>query len=78
MDIIFIEHAKEMLKKRKITKEEVELGIKYLDNLKKEGGKYITEKDIERARIEIVYEKDKYIKIITTYYIWEKKNENNF
>ena len=69
MNIIFTEHAKEMLKKRKITREEVELGIKYPDNLKKEGGKYIAEKNIERARIEIVYEKDKYIKIITIYYI---------
>lgn len=69
MQIIFTEHAKERLKKRKITKEEVELVLKSPDKTRKESGKYIVEKDIGRAKIEVVYEKDKYIKIITIYYI---------
>jgi len=69
MQIIFTEHAKERLKKRKITKEEVELALKSPDKTRKEGGKYLAEKNIGRAKIEVVYEKDKYIKIVTIYYI---------
>jgi hypothetical protein len=69
MQIVFTEHAKERLKKRKITFEEVELALRNPNKTRKKGKKYIAEKDIGRAKIEIVYEKDKYIKIITIYYI---------
>ena len=69
MQIVYTEHSKERLKKRKITHEEVELALKYPDNTRKEGGKYIVQKNIGRAIIEVVYEKDKYIKVITIYYL---------
>ena len=69
MQIIFTEHAINRLKKRKITLEEAELAIKNPDKTRKEGGKYIAKKDIGRARIEVVYEKDKYINVLTIYYI---------
>lgn len=68
MEIIFTEHARERMKKRHITEEEIVNAIKYPDKTIKREGKYIAKKNIERANIEIVYEKDKYIKIITIYY----------
>jgi hypothetical protein len=70
MEIIFTEHAEERIKKRKITKEEILEAIKYPDNLRKEENKYYLQKNLVRAKIEIVYEKsDNYINIITIYYI---------
>ncbi len=69
MHIIYTEHAKERLKKRKITQEEIELALKYPDITIKEGEKYIVRKNIGRANIEVVYEKDRYIKVVTIYYI---------
>ncbi len=66
MDIIFTEHAKERLEKRKISEEEVKEAIKYPDKIEKKKGKYYVSKNIQRANIEIVYEKDKYVhKLIT-------------
>ena len=69
MEIIFTEHAKERLKKRKITEEEVKEAIKYPNKILKRKGKCYVQKNIGRAKIEVVYEKGKYIKIITIYYI---------
>jgi hypothetical protein len=69
MQIILTEHAKERLKKRKITLEDVELAIKFPDKTRKEGEKYIVEKDLGRAKIEVVYVKDNYIKVVTLYYL---------
>lgn len=68
MEIIFTEHAKERMKKRYITEEEIINAIKNPDKTTKREGKYIVKKNIGRAKIEIIYEKDKYIKIITIYY----------
>jgi len=45
------------------------LALKSPDKTRKENGKYIIEKVIGRAKIEVVYEKDKYLKVITIYYI---------
>jgi len=69
MDIIFTEHAKERMKKRKITEEEIKEVIKYPEKTEKIEGKYYVQKNIQRANIEVVYEKDKYIKVITVYYM---------
>ncbi len=69
MDIEFTIHAKDRIKKRKIKKEEVIEAINKPDKTEKYDGKYYIQKDIERGKIEIVYWKDKYIKIITLYWI---------
>ena len=69
MNIIFTLHAKDRMAKRKITEEEVIHAIKNSDKTFKIEGKYYAQKDIGRAKIEVVYEKDKYIKIITLYYL---------
>ena len=69
MEIIYTLHAKDRMKKRKITEDEVIYIIKNPDKILKIKGKYYARKNIGRATIEIVYEKDKYIKVITLYYI---------
>ncbi len=69
MDIIFTEHAKQMVEKRRITKEDVINAIKYPEETKKKEGKYYAQKDIGVGKIEVVYEKDNYIKIITLYWL---------
>lgn len=69
MEIIYSQHAEGRLRKRKITPEEVEQTIKYPDTTNKIGDKFYSQKNIGRAKIEVVYERDKYIKIITVYYI---------
>ena len=69
MEIIFTQYAKDRMFKRKITKEEITNAIKYPEKTLKRQGKHYAQKNIGRANIEVVYEKDKYIKIITIYYI---------
>lgn len=69
MKIIFTEHAKNRIKKRKITEDEVINTIKYPKKIEKKKQKYYAEKDIGRGRVEVVYEKDKYINVITVYWI---------
>ncbi len=70
MKLIFTLHALDRIKKRKITKEEVEESIKFPDNTEKKHGLYYAQKKIQRGKIEIVYEKkENYIKVITLYWI---------
>ena len=69
MEIIFTKHAEDRIKKRKITKDEIINTIKYPEKTNKEEDIYYAQKDIGRGRIEVAYEKDKYIKVITTYWI---------
>ena len=58
MNIEFTNHAEEMLKERKIAKDEVEMTIKSPDKLFKEEGKYYASKNIGRGIIEAVYERE--------------------
>ena len=69
MKVIFTEHAKERMQKRKIREEEVISAVKYPDKTSKREGKYYAEKNIGRAKIEVIYEKNKFIKVITVYYL---------
>ena len=71
MKIVFTEHAKDRIKKRKITEDEIINIIKYSHKTYKREGKYYVQGNIGRANIEIVYERDKYINIITVYYLWK-------
>ncbi|MBI2045729.1 DUF4258 domain-containing protein [Candidatus Pacearchaeota archaeon] len=45
MKIVFTEHAKDRMKKRKISEEEVIEAIKYPDKLSKKEGKYYAKKE---------------------------------
>ena len=69
MDIIFTLHVKNRIKKRKIRDEEIFDAINNPDKISQEYGKYYVQKDIGRGKIEVVYEKDKYINVITVYWI---------
>jgi len=69
MDIVFTDHAKNRIKKRKIKEEEIIKAINNPDKMYKSEGKYYIQKDIGRGKIEIVYQKDKYINIVTVYWI---------
>ena len=70
MNIIFTEHAKSRIMKRKITEDEVLNTIKHPEILSKREGKYYAQKDIGRGKIEVVYTIiDKYINVITIYWL---------
>ncbi|MBS3074984.1 DUF4258 domain-containing protein [Candidatus Pacearchaeota archaeon] len=69
IDIEFTDHIKNRLKKRKIKDEEIINAINNPDKSYKLEGKYYVQKDLGRGKIEIIYEKDKYIKLITVYWI---------
>jgi len=69
MKIVFTNHAEDMLIKRKITKDEVEITIKSPEKLTKEDDKYYASKNIGRGIIEVVYEMENYIKVISLYWL---------
>ena len=69
MKVIFTEHIKDRIKRRKLTEDEILNTIKYPEKIDKREVKYYAKKNIGRGKIEVVYEKDKYIKIITVYWI---------
>ncbi|MBU4070396.1 MAG: DUF4258 domain-containing protein [Nanoarchaeota archaeon] len=69
MNIIFTKHVGWRMKKRNISKDEIINTIKYAEKTDKKEGKYYAQKDIGRGKIEVVYERDKYIKIVTVYWI---------
>ncbi len=69
MQIVFTKHAKEVMQKRNISEDEVINTIKFPEITYKEEGLYYSQKDIGRTKIEVVYERDKYIKVITIYYV---------
>jgi hypothetical protein len=69
MDIMFTDHAKKRIKKRKISEKEVIDSIKNPEKIEEIYGKYYIQKNIGRGIIEVVYEKDKYINVITIYWI---------
>jgi len=70
MRIIFTQHAKDKIYRRKILQQEVLDAIAHPDRLSKKHGKYFYQKSLERGKIEIVCEQtESNIKIITLYWI---------
>ena len=69
MKIIYTRHALYTLKKRKIEQVWIEEAIKFPDKLEKEFGKYYARKKLNGLSIEVAFEKIKYIKVITAYWI---------
>ncbi len=69
MDIEFTDHIKNRLKKRKIKINEIIDAINNPDNIYEMEGKYYSQKNLGRGIIEVIYQKDKYIKVITVYWI---------
>ena len=70
MEIVFTNHAKYRIGKRKILEEEVIDTIKYPDKTIKKHGKYYFKKRLERGTIEVCCEKtESIINVITVYWI---------
>ena len=69
MNVVFTEHLKERLRKRKISEDEVIQTIKSPERLTKEEDKYYAKKNIGRGIIEVVYERENYIKVVTVYWL---------
>jgi len=67
MKIGYTFHAEYMIEKRKLQKFWVEEAIKYPDKLEKYKGKYYARRRLDGVTIEVVYEREKHIKIITVY-----------
>ena len=69
MEINYTLHAEEQIKERKILKVWVEETIKSPDETKRSGNKYYVTKKLNGKMLKVVYVKEKYIKIITTFFI---------
>jgi len=69
MEIRYTSHAKHMIKERKVEKLWIEEAIKSPDNIEKEFGKYYARKKLNGLSLEVAYIKEKYIKVLTVYWI---------
>ena len=69
MRIILTHHAKYTINKRKILDDEVINTIRFPEKVYKKKGKYFAQKDIGRGKIEVIYEKENYIKVVTVYWL---------
>ncbi len=70
MDIVYTLHAEEQIQQRKIESVWVEETIKSPDYTKrKKPNKYIVKKKLNGKSIEVVYVKEKYIKVVTVYWL---------
>ncbi len=69
MNILYTNHAKEQIEDRKIEKIWVEEAIKSPDTTKHVKYKYYITKKLNGKTLKVVYTKEKYIKVITTYFV---------
>lgn len=69
MDIVYTLHAEQQLEERKIPKIWVEETIRSPDNTKHIGNKFYVTKKLNGRALKIIYVKEKYIKVITAYFI---------
>jgi hypothetical protein len=67
MNIVFTEHAKERMKIRNISEDEVISTIKYPEKTEKIDDIYYVQKNLGRFILNVVYTRENYIKVITLY-----------
>jgi len=67
VNIVFTKHAKEQMKERGISEDEVINTLKYPESTQKIDELYYARKRTNHGIIEVVYEKQNYIKVITLY-----------
>ena len=67
MEIILTRHAKDQMKERGISEDEVINTIKYPEKTLKTTDRYLAQKKVSIGTIEVVYIREKYIKVITVY-----------
>ena len=69
MDIVYTKHANEQIKERKILNIWVEETIKSPNQTKTNGNKHYVTKKLNGKTLRVVYVKENYIKVITSYFI---------
>ena len=69
MNITYTHHAEIRIKKRKILKVWVEETIKSPDKVRCKGRKWWVVKKLNGMALKVVYVKERYIKVITSYFI---------
>ena len=69
MNITYTKHADEQIKERQIPKIWVEETIKFPTELKREGLKYYATKRLNGNTLIVVYVRESYIKVITSYFV---------
>jgi len=67
MKIVLTQHVKEQMEERGISEDEVINTVKYPENTRKIDELYYAQKKTLQGVIEVVYEKQSYIKVITVY-----------
>ena len=67
MNIVLTKHVKEQMEERGISEDEVMNTLKYPESTQKIDGLYYSQKRTGQGIIEVVYEKQNYIKVITVY-----------
>ena len=69
MQIIYTKHAELQIGERHIEKVWIEETIKAPDKVKRKGNKYYAVKKLNGNTLKVVYVKEKYIKVITSFFI---------
>jgi hypothetical protein len=69
MEIMFTLHARQRMMRRKILSVWVEEAVRSPDSIRHIGNKYYATKRLNGAEIKVVFVKEKFIKIITTFYV---------
>ncbi len=69
MKIAYTAHAEEQIKERKVVKLWVEEAVISPDKIEHHGHKYYNIKKLNGKTIKVVFVKERYIKIITCYFI---------
>ena len=67
MNIVFTRHAKEQMKERSINEDDVVNAIKFPKKTRKRGHVYYVQRQTISGKIEVVYVRESYIKVITVY-----------
>ena len=67
MNVVFTRHALEQMKERSISEDEVVNAIKFPKNIRKTERAYYVQRQTISGKIEVVYTREKYIKVITVY-----------
>ena len=67
MKIVLTRHAKEQMEERGISEDEVINTVKYPEKTTKIDEIYYVQKKTNQGIIEVVYERENYIKVITMY-----------
>ena len=69
MNIVYTFHAEEQIAERKIEKIWVEETIRQPDSANSRGNRYVVSRKLNGHALEVVYVKEKYIKVVTCYFL---------